>query len=47
MILRDDLHSEPRLREVWQKLEPTIDICEPFQRIAEALVEAHPIMKAA
>lgn len=46
-ILRDDMHTEERLRQLWQALDVTMDICEPFQRIEEALVEAHPIMKAA
>lgn len=47
LILRDDLHAEEQLRELWERLEITIDIGEPFQRIAEALLEAHPVMKAA
>lgn len=46
-ILRDDLQSETKLRELWQHLDISLDITEPFQRIAEALQEAHPIMKAA
>ncbi len=46
-ILRDDLQAESKLRELWQQLDITLDITEPFQRIAEALLEAHPIMKAA
>ncbi len=47
LILRDDLQSESKLRELWQQLDVSLDINEPFQRIAEALLEAHPIMKAA
>ena len=46
-ILKDDLHVEEKLHELWQTLQVTMDVCEPFQRIEEALVEAHPIMKAA
>ncbi|MCC6508329.1 MAG: hypothetical protein IT423_04430 [Pirellulaceae bacterium] len=47
MIMRDDLHAEAKLRELWQQLDVSMDINEPFQRISEALLEAHPIMKAA
>lgn len=47
VILRDDLHAEQQLQELWQRLDLTMDISEPFQRIAEALLEAHPVMKAA
>ena len=47
LVLRDDLHAEDELRKLWQQLDVTLDITEPFQRIAEALVEAHPVMKAA
>ena len=46
-ILRDDLHAEEGLRRLWESLDVAMDICEPFQRIEEALLEAHPIMKAA
>lgn len=46
-ILRDDLQTESKLRDLWQQLDVSLDITEPFQRIAEALLEAHPIMKAA
>lgn len=46
-ILRDDLHTAEKLSDLWRALDVTMDICEPFQRIAEALLEAHPIMKAA
>lgn len=46
-VLHDDLQAEAKLRELWQQWEVTLDISEPFQRIAEALLEAHPIMKAA
>lgn len=47
LILRDDVQVESRLRELWQQLDVSINIQEPFERIAEALLEAHPIMKAA
>lgn len=47
LVLRDDLHVEEQLCELWQELDLTMDINEPFQRIAEALLEAHPVMKAA
>lgn len=33
--------------DVVSKLAPNFDLSEPFQRIAEALLEAHPIVKAA
>ena len=46
-ILHDDMQTAEQLSQLWQALDVTIDICEPFQRIAEALLEAHPIMKAA
>lgn len=46
-ILRDDLHAEERLQQLWRSLDVSIDVCEPFQRIEEALSEAHPIIKAA
>ena len=46
-ILQDDLQAEAKLRELWQQWDVSLDISEPFQRIAEALLEAHPIMKAA
>ena len=35
------------LREIAAELAPNFDLTEPFQRIAEALLEAHPIAKAA
>jgi hypothetical protein len=35
------------LSEITPKLAPNFDLTEPFQRIAEALLEAHPIVKAA
>ena len=47
LILRDDLQSETKLRQLWQQWDVSLDLSEPFQRIAEALLEAHPIMKAA
>lgn len=47
VILRDALQAEATLSELWRELDVTMDIYEPFQRIAEALLEAHPIMKAA
>ncbi|MFO1066081.1 MAG: hypothetical protein U0892_19650 [Pirellulales bacterium] len=40
-------HREQELRSVWQELDVNIDLTEPFERIAEALMEAHPVMKAA
>jgi hypothetical protein len=46
-VLVDQSHMAPRLSETWQQLDIAFDIYEPFQRIAEALLEAHPIMKAA
>ena len=35
------------LSDIAPKLAPNFDLTEPFQRIAEALLEAHPIVKAA
>lgn len=35
------------LSDIGPKLAPNFDLTEPFQRIAEALLEAHPIVKAA
>lgn len=39
--------SSELLSELAPKLAPNFDLTEPFQRIAEALLEAHPIVKAA
>ncbi len=47
MILRDQLQTETRIGQLWNELDVNIDLSEPFQRIAEALLEAHPIMRAA
>lgn len=46
-ILRDQIALESQLGALWKEMNLSMDICEPFDRIAEALVEAHPIMKAA
>ncbi len=35
------------IQNLWNDLQPTLDIYEPFSRIDEALEEAHPIVKAA
>lgn len=35
------------LSQIAPELAPNFDLTEPFQRIAEALLEAHPIAKAA
>jgi hypothetical protein len=35
------------LEEIVSQLAPNFDVSEPFQRIAEALLEAHPSIKAA
>ncbi len=42
-------HSEDadHVRSFWQQTAPQIDLREPFGRIAEALIEAHPAAKAA
>ncbi len=39
--------SSDLLSQIAPKLAPNFDLMEPFQRIAEALLEAHPIAKAA
>lgn len=39
--------SSELLSEIGPELAPNFDLTEPFQRIAEALLEAHPIVKAA
>ncbi len=35
------------VRSFWQQNDPQVDLGEPFGRIAEALLEAHPTAKAA
>jgi hypothetical protein len=35
------------VRSFWQQTNPQVDLGEPFGRIADALVEAHPTAKAA
>jgi hypothetical protein len=35
------------IRAFWQECDPQIDLSEPFGRIADALLEAHPTAKAA
>ncbi len=35
------------VEDLVSKLAPNFDLSEPFQRIAEALLEAHPIVRAA
>ncbi len=39
--------TEERLQELLTGLSPNFELTEPFQRIREALLEAHPIAKAA
>ncbi len=39
--------SAKLVSDIASKLAPNFDLSEPFQRIAEALLEAHPIAKAA
>jgi hypothetical protein len=46
-IAQDRTDLEPQLRDTWDKLGLSIDLTEPFERIEEALFEAHPVMKAA
>lgn len=46
-LLRDQVGLEPQLNALWDEMNLSMDIREPFERIAEALIEAHPIMKAA
>ncbi len=36
-----------RFAEQWRRSNPQIDLREPFGRIAEALLEAHPSSRAA
>jgi hypothetical protein len=36
-----------RFAEQWRAVNPQIDLREPFGRIAEALLEAHPSSRAA
>jgi hypothetical protein len=40
-------YTSQMLNELTPQLAPNFDVMEPFQRIAEALIEAHPIVKAA
>jgi hypothetical protein len=39
--------TEKLTEDIASRLAPNFDLHEPFQRIAEALLEAHPIVKAA
>lgn len=39
--------TEQQLSEVLETLSDSVDLTEPFQRIVDALLEAHPIAKAA
>ncbi len=39
--------TESIVANIQSQLAPNFDLAEPFQRIAEALLEAHPIAKAA
>lgn len=39
--------TESAITNIQSQLAPNFDLAEPFQRIAEALLEAHPIAKAA
>lgn len=45
------LHAYPddsdHLCSFWQRTDPQVDLGEPFGRIADALLEAHPAAKAA
>ncbi|MEM7476638.1 MAG: hypothetical protein AAF483_16745 [Planctomycetota bacterium] len=46
-VLASESNAEERTREVLSHLREDFDIEEPFQRVVEALLEAHPATKAA
>lgn len=46
-VSQQSLASLQLLEEIVPQLAPNFDISEPFQRIAEALLEAHPNIKSA
>ncbi len=47
VLLRDYRDDESRIKRLWEEHRPQFELHEPFGRIAEALVEAHPSAKAA
>ena len=46
-VLSDSAITEPQLHSILEKLSANFDLTEQFQRVVEALLEAHPIAKAA
>jgi hypothetical protein len=46
-VLPAYVEDRQRMQELWAAWAPQIDLSEPFGRIAEALLEAHPSAKAA
>lgn len=46
-LLASRAEREPQLKKTLEELATNFDLSEPFQRIYEALLEAHPIAKAA
>ncbi len=46
-LLSSKFEREPQLKKTLEVLAANFDLSEPFQRINEALLEAHPIAKAA
>ena len=46
-ILDDCSDDAEHIRSFWQQSDPQVDLGEPFGRIADALLEAHPTAKAA
>lgn len=46
-VLSDSTLTEAQLDSILVNLSANFDLTEPFQRIVEALLEAHPIAKAA
>lgn len=46
-VLKSFSDDAAGIQQFWKETEPQIDLMEPFGRIAEALLEAHPAAKAA
>lgn len=46
-VLSESTVTETQLSSILDQLSDNFDLTEPFQRILEALLEAHPIAKAA
>lgn len=46
-LLASQASQRPQLEQLLEQLGSSFDLTEPFQRVTEALLEAHPIARAA